>query len=211
MKEIDKTEEDEMDKGFNAADIATHEQVTQLIEDIKKFEEKYPLFDVKPVKKEKKQVNELETPPSVPIIDPKNNISNNFKKIFKRKRKNKSFNKFENQKKNDNKKLLPIYPVKQKKESKHRKIRVKKENKSKPVKPNIFRVGFDNEGNFVNLDLKKKEVKDKPSKLNFLRKIFKIEKSSDDNSSDDGKLGKLKSVFGKVGKLKNAIPFKRNK
>lgn len=213
MNEIDKTEEDEMDKGFNTADITSHKQINQLIEDIKKFEEKYPLFDVKPVKKEKKtQVNELEKPPSVPIIDPENNISKNFKNIFKRKKKDKSFNKFENQSRKDNKKLLPNLTLKQKKSPKHRKISVKKEIKSKPVKPNIFRIGFNNEGQLVNLDLKKKkEVKEKPSKLNFLKKIFKREKSSEENSSNDGKLGKLKSVFGKVGKLKNAIPFKRNK
>ncbi len=212
MKETTKTEEDEMDKGFNSADIPSHEQVNQLIEEIKNFEEKYPLFDVKPVKKEKKQLNRLEEPSEVPVIKPEDNVSNKFKNIFKKVKKNKSYKTIDIQKKKDNKKLLPNFSLKQKKGTIQKKISVKKKVKSKPVNPNIFRIGFDDKGNLVNLDLKKKdEIKKKPSKLNFLNKIFKKENSSEENSSNAGKFGKIKSVFGKVGKLKNAIPFKRNK
>lgn len=211
MNAEDKNNEEERNKGFNTADIPSHEHIEELIEDIKTFEKKYPLYDVKQPEKVKSEEFELEIEKTVDSdVDllSKTEVTGKIKKFFKTKKRNISEKKTGDL---HNKSLFPKISIKRKKETTQTE---KTEKKGKVVKPNVFRIGYNDSGELVNLDLKKKEFTEKSKgKKNFFKKLFKFKKGEEQKSeeAEDEKTSKIKNVLGKIGKLKNAIPFKRNK
>lgn len=96
---------------------------------------------------------------------------------------------------------------------KHKSLK-KKQKKAKPKVSTTFKIGFDDGGELVNLDLKKPKTKQKgdKSKNKFnLKSILPFKKKGKDNaegSSDSPKSSKLKGGLGKLGKLKKVIPNK---
>ena len=92
--------------------------------------------------------------------------------------------------------------------------KIKKE--PKPKVPTNFKIGFDENGKLVNLDLKKIQPKNKakePKGKFNLKKIIPFRKKQDksddsESSSKKSKLKGLKGGLGKLGKLKKVIPNK---
>jgi len=90
----------------------------------------------------------------------------------------------------------------------------KKEKESKPNVPTTFKIGFNEKGELVNLDLKqpkpKKENEKSKSKFN-LKKLIPIKKKGEESaesSESSSKVSKLKGGLGKLSKLKKVIPNK---
>lgn len=93
---------------------------------------------------------------------------------------------------------------------------LKKEKKeAKPTIPTTFKIGFDEKGELVNLDLKKpkpkKEKEGAKGKFN-LKKIIPFKKKGAEDAGDkagsSSKLKGLKGGLGKLSKLKKVIPTK---
>ena len=90
--------------------------------------------------------------------------------------------------------------------------------KVKEITPTTFRFGVDQSGKLVNLDLRKPKIKPK-SKSRFKKlaglkdKLHrkKGDRTESEGSKEKSKPSKFKGAFGKVGKLKKAIPHKTKK
>lgn len=92
---------------------------------------------------------------------------------------------------------------------------LEKKVKEKKITPTTFNVGFDGEGNLVNLDIKKPKIKPKSEsrskKLGGLKRFRRGKKSENVESTSSektSKVSKLKGALGKIGKLKNVIPHR---
>ncbi len=96
------------------------------------------------------------------------------------------------------------------------KIRWKNE-ENKEINPSTFKIGFNKNGDLVNLDFKQKKIQEeKKVKLNFknLFSLFKIKdknKNEGKEKSNDSKISMIKDKIGKIGKLKKLIPSKGKK
>jgi len=125
-----------------------------------------------------------------------------------------------------------VYEVKQKEfideievKNKDEKVSFLKKNRffnetNKEINPAIFNIGFDKQGNLVNLDFKEQKPPEKEnSKLNIdkFKKILKRKKgdkkeSNDKEDKSEGKkVSKIKGKLGGIGKLKKIIPKKSKK
>ncbi len=82
---------------------------------------------------------------------------------------------------------------------------INKENIEKQINPATFRFRYNNEGKFVNIDIKKRKLKTK-SKKSFILKRIKIRKKTRSDTIEE----KTKSLIFKtvVAKLKKVIPNK---
>jgi hypothetical protein len=121
--------------------------------------------------------------------------------------------KHEDEKSKQHEDFLSEKPKKKKKSY----LRKKKKKESKPKTPTTFKIGFNEKGNLVNLDLKQSKVKkdDVKSKDKFsFKKLLPIKKSEKKETSDtdakSSKLSKVKSSLRKLNKLKRVIPNKDN-
>lgn len=99
------------------------------------------------------------------------------------------------------------------------KLKPKKEVEKEEIKPEItpttFKLRFDDEGKLVNIDLKKPKPRPKLN-LKTLKKIrirrkdkSEKEAESEEPKEKKSKISKLKGGFSKIGKLKNVIPHKK--
>jgi len=94
----------------------------------------------------------------------------------------------------------------------HKKEKFKDKTSIEIKNPTIFKLRLNKEGKLINLDLKESVKKEKKhslfKKLNF-KKGKKIEEKETSEKISRG--SKIKGAFGKIGKLKKAIPNKRKK
>jgi len=187
--------------------INTHQQIQTMIDDLLELEKSLPLFDLpasEMILGENQTEDASEEQGFATISD--GNLESE-PEITKKGLKIK------------HKKLFSL-KIKRRKSATDKEISEKKYLTFKPkeLKPTEFMVGFDENGNLVNLDLRKPKIKEKSvsklGKINILKKIKsrkKGEKSVGSSSDDKSKGSKIKGVFGKVAKLKNAIPGKGKK
>ncbi|MEF8879006.1 MAG: hypothetical protein V5A64_01270 [Candidatus Thermoplasmatota archaeon] len=214
--------EQALDEGNDfSSNVRSHDEILEMIEEAKQFEERIPEFDVEPapVEEEEEIIEETEEELA--------------EGIERKKRENAILLKiksFLNLKPEDlsriTKDVKPEPTVAESDKVKERKpgfLKGKLKDKifkffkrrqkgvegSRPGKhilltPTSFRVGFDENGNLVNLDLMKDEEKAKKIERN-LKGIFK--KEGGKSSSEGSISGKFKNVFGKLGRLKEGIPF----
>lgn len=195
------------DKEENYSKIRTHQQIQTMIDELFEFEKNLPLFELPPSEiildetqaEETSEEQEFVTMPGENLESEPEITKKGLKIKFKR---------------------LYSFKIKRRKSETDSEISEKKFLifKPKELKSTEFMVGFNENGNLVNLDLRKPKIKEKPEsklgKLNILKKIKgrkKGEKSESSSSDDKFKGSKIKSIFGKVGKLKNAIPGKGKK
>jgi hypothetical protein len=89
----------------------------------------------------------------------------------------------------------------------------------KIIYPAVFRIRFNSEGNLENIDFKKAspkaDIKEDLQKINVIKKIKIKRKKGEKQESDEsegkgGKLSKLKAI-GKISKIKNVIPKRGGK
>lgn len=89
----------------------------------------------------------------------------------------------------------------------------------KEIKPSVFKIGFDNQGSLVCLDLKNKsqniERKRKFNSKKILSFIIRGKQDStdekDEDKSEGSKFSKIKEKLSGLTKIKNIIPTKSNK
>ncbi len=88
----------------------------------------------------------------------------------------------------------------------------KREKIEKFVIPNTFNVGFNKNGDLVNLDLKNKKSRSKKKfSLKFRNLLKRNKKTDNDEKSDDtdtSTIGKIKNKLNFVSKLKKILPIK---
>ncbi len=91
--------------------------------------------------------------------------------------------------------------------------RSNEENTSRhPLDPAIFNIGFNDNGNLVNLDLKIKEEKEgKQKKINLKNVLNIFSRKNKSKEKSDSKMSKIKSKFGGISKIKKIIPSKSKK
>jgi len=195
------------DKEESYSKIRTHQQIETMIDELFEFEKNLPLFDLLPseVILDETQAEESSGEKGFAIITAENLESESeiTKKGLKIKHKR-----------------LSSFKIKRRKSVATSEISEKKSLifKPKELKPTEFMVGFNENDNLVNLDLRKPKIKEKSvsklGKLNILKKIKgrkKGEKAEGSSSDEKSKGSKIKGIFGKVAKLKNAIPGKGKK
>jgi len=185
-----------------SSNIKTHEEILELLDEVKRFEKEFEDFEVAPRSEveEKEEFIEVEhettTVDTVKLIPLKTKEKKaKYKKRFRH----------------------PIFRIKFRTRSEVKKLREEK-------KAATFRIRFDEEGKLVNLDVKKpKPSKEKPKKLS-LKKLFVLKKlikrgkgeteETETKSEPEGegsKFSKLKGGLGKLGKLKGIIPGRLKK
>lgn len=184
--------------GETLTQISTHENILELLEEIKGYEKLYPEYTV--------------IEPEIDIESITTSSSDENDVIEK------------------GSELIADIEREKKTERSRRRIKAIriKRRKSKPdetitdgnvlekqITPTTFNVGFDSEGNLVNLDVRKPKIKPKSESrfkklggLKRLRRGKKSENAGSASSEKSSKTSKLKGKIGKIGKLKNAIPHR---
>ena len=90
----------------------------------------------------------------------------------------------------------------------------KEKRENKDVNPSTFKIGFNKNGDLVNLDFKKKEIpEEKKEKLNFKNILSKFKRGNKNKKekSNDSKISLIKDKIGNIGKIKKLIPSRSKK
>jgi len=165
------------------APIKNHEKIIQMIDEIREFESIEN--DLKIEEKKKKE----------DIIEIEHKVLEHEEEILESREKKKFFDELRHV-------HFTTHP------NKNNKV-------EKMIIPSTFKVGFNENGNLVNLNLKKKKEVQKKNKFLKIKNLIKRKKVKETEKEDESskeesssKIGKLKSKFGAIGKLKNVIPKK---
>jgi hypothetical protein len=186
--------------------VKTHEEILDMIEEIKEFERKF----------EKQDFGETTTIQEWTEFQPKQEFQESSRERWievnpeiteeKKHIPIKAETEFEKDKKKKN----LLFRIKRRSSSEVRKLKREK-------KYATFKLRFDQKGDLVNVDLNKPKPKKEKTKSKF-KNPFKLkrkrkEETKEESPKNEGKgIGsKLKGVFGNLGKLKNAIPGRGNK
>lgn len=186
-------------------DIKTHEEILDLIEDVKKFGEKLKPYEF--IEKDFIDVDKIEE------IEPEVEIEEKENEIKKVKKKPKTKAKFKIKRR---KKLKPNSDISEV-ETPEKKLKIKKQKPIKEHKAATFRIRFNEEGNLENKDFRKlRQKSDKESKIKQLAivkkltSIIKIKKGKAEETtpeSADSKASKIKGIFGKLGGITGKLPI----
>lgn len=189
------------------SNILTHDQILLKIEEIKEFENNFTGY----------QINEIE------VIQGDIKVDQILDDSSSNENKNLNFEKDLANKpsKSKNFKLFSIKIKRRKKENIDKPLRVKQKKKkleNRILTPNTINIGFDKNGDLVNLDLRKPKIKEGTKskfknlavfkKLPFKRKSGESASNNETPESATSRASKIKGVFGKIGNLKRAIPHK---
>jgi len=200
--------------------VKNHTEIVNLIEDIKKIEEKIPKFDVPDyeILEEQKcdnseirfqEVNEIDNVKTNDFEDP--NFSSNISEKPSLKLRSKG-----DIEKQEFEEVQQEIPQVEFEEVTQKSIPVFRK-KRQEIKPATFKIRFNEEGNLENIDLKKKS--DKKLEFKFIKKLKldkisnKIKKRKTKDSEDkketeqesSGKLSKITNIFGKVKNVTKII------
>ena len=171
------------DKQIFPNQVKTHADIMKMLDEVKDFEKKIPEYEIE----EEVEFVEIET------IKPQQDMipEQNFSEI----KKDESLPEFKEIEKPVSKGLKKI------KIKAHQKS-FKQKTKKKPPKPATFRLGFNEKGELINLDLRKIKKKSfSDSKIYSLFRKITGKKTSSDQSGKKG-ISKLKGVLGKIPRVK---------
>ena len=184
-----------------------HEEILEIIEEIKRFEKKYQTYDLKEsdldiefIEVEQDVVDFIEV--NEDIVEFSEVEQENLEKV-------KSISIVKDIKKLGLKdKFIKIFPSKIGAEIKQEKI------KQKDITPATFRIRFNENGELENIDLKKSKPKLKSEK-HFIFKKFSFKRMENNEKTEsklvekNSKISKLKGGLGRLGKLKKVIPSRK--
>jgi len=153
--------------------LKSHKEIIRSIDEIREFENEYYDFEIEEKKQDIKRINES--------IEVEHKTLFYSDDLLDEGTKNKFFDK-----------LRKVHFT-----------RSPERGDEKPVNPAIFNIGFNKNGDLVNLDFKITDVKKEKGSFN-IKNLFRRKK--DEKTSTDSKFGKLKSKLGKISKLKKVIP-----
>ena len=174
--------------------IKTHDEILQLLKEIKKIEEEYNPTGFKPETEENEQelMRFIDLDQDfVDFVDLQPDTAKDIKPVEEVK--------VEENQLVTNKK--PRFKIKFRSRLEAKKWRKSKDIENKKINPATFRMRYDKEGNLVNIDFKK--IKAKPKKLG--KKI----KEKKEKSKDSEKLSKIDRVRKIFTVLKRIIPVKK--
>ncbi|RLF92592.1 hypothetical protein DRN50_08675 [Thermococci archaeon] len=185
-----------------SSDVKTHEEILELLDEVKRFEKEFEDFEVAPRSEVEEKEEFIEVEHETTTIDTVKPIP-----LKTREKKAKHKKRFRH----------PIFRIKFRTRAEVKKLREEK-------KAATFRIRFDEEGKLVNLDIKKpKPSKEKPKKLS-LKKLFVLKKlikrgkgeteETETKSKPEGegsKFSKLKGGLSKLSKLKGIVPGRSRK
>jgi len=175
----------------------THEEILEILEEIKKFEKKFIGHDFEETEVEFIEVEE----DVVEFVEVEEDKLEQFEPIPIK----------EETKKPGLKEKLKINRI-----FKSRSEVQKEKVEAKPISAATFKIRFDDSGELVNIDFKKPKPESKRRfnfsklKIKRKRKNEKTEKETE-TSEKKSKFSKLKGGLGKIGKLKKAIPHRGKK
>jgi len=183
----------------------THAEIIEMIEEIKKYENKFQKFDLEIIESDKELID-LE-PEILEFTEVENDIVH-FVEIDKDKLE--QFGLVQPDQRKQKKKV--------KKRIKFRFLNPKKKDENKigevrVINPTIFKLRINKEGKLINTELKAPKIPPKSKKGKFLKKISikKGKKSKTETSEEKQKTSKIKEGLRKLGRLKKAIPTKSKK
>ena len=175
------------EQGFNndiSSSVKTHDEILELLEEIKEFEKRFPEINIDEKIVPTDELLHEEIKP-IPI---KTEIK---KKEKKKKIKN------------------PFSRIKLRSRSEVQRIKHEKQ-------ITTIKLILDEQGNLINPDIRKsKPKKQRKSKLNIKNLINLIKRKKEGKAAETTEgdkrfnLSKIKSIFGKVGKIKQVIPGKK--
>lgn len=199
----------------NNLDLKSHQDINLLIEDIKKFEEKFSFFEIQEIDKDNDKENSLNSPSYVtPNKSIKKTMKTKKRLVIKKRKLSKEVETKKRFHKKQNNFSFKLFSIKNS-SNKNDRIKVGSKNfeKKTVIKPNVFHIGFDENGQLVNLDIKKRIVENnKSDKKSLFGRIIKKNKSESNEETDkEVKNSKFKGFFIKVKNIKKAIPLIRNK
>ena len=183
----------------------THAEIIEMIEEIKKYENKFQKFDLEIIESDKELID-LE-PEILEFTEVENDIVH-FIEVDKDKLE--QFGLVQPDQRKQKKKV--------KKRIKFRFLNPKKKDENKigevrVINPTIFKLRINEEGKLINTELKAPKVPSNSKKGKFLKKISikKGKKSKTETSEEKQKTSKIKEGLRKLGRLKKAIPTKSKK
>lgn len=203
-KEIDNMPDSNFENGDSLSKEQIHEKIQALLDEIKGFEDKFPGYAIKEPEIIKGEVHFGDVPDGDSTKDEEEELTSEMELEKSR--------------------LTP--------KSRRFRIRIRRRKskvaedltddevltKVKEITPTTFRFGVDQSGKLVNLDLKKPKIKPKSEsrfkKLAGLKdKLHRKKggKTESEGTEEKSKISKFKGAFGKIGKLKKAIPHKSKK
>ena len=185
-------------KKNNELSDTSDNSIQSLLNEIKEFENRFPEYQINEPEfiEVDTSIIDDESENKIKSVDIEKNVAEELSKLslkYKIKR-------------------LKLIKIKRKKTSSVM-DKVKTVKKTKDSSPTVFNVGFNNEGKLVNLDLREIKKEPKSNRFGFLNKLNfkKNKKKGAKEQKGEIKESKIKSVFGKIGKLKKAIPHKGEK
>jgi len=167
-------------KEGNSSLTLTHEEILELIEEIKELEKKYP-------------GNNTEEPELKEFIEIEQEIPSEQVEFISVEEEPEKPGLIQGFKKSQ---ILKNKP------------KLKSEVPKKDITPATFKIRVNDEGKLVNIDLKKSKVKSEAKKPINLKK-FNIFKKKTKNKEKKSMVSRMKGGLRSVGKLKRVIPFRR--
>ena len=185
----------DLDRENNSSATLTHEEILELIQEIKEFEKGVHGFDL--------DAAELEE-----FIEVEHEISDEMEFLPVEDEPIEEFTLAEDEKE------LPEFEE----ETGIRRILKGKPKKEREIVTTTFKFRINEEGNLVNIDLKTPKPKPE-SKRRFSLEKLKLKRKGKEKAESEktepgekkSKISKLKGGFGKIGKLKNVIPHRSKK
>jgi len=180
-----------LEKSNNFSDSKVNDEILELIDEIKEFEKKFEKYNLKKIKvKEEKIESEPEILEEFQPIDEREEQIDAEPEILE------EFQSIEEIKEpisNDKIKNLGPEPE------------IRKEKIKKSTNPATFRIRFNDEGKFENVDVIKRTLKTK-SKKRFILKRIKIRRKEKTESEETEEKSRLSKLITGLAKLKSIIP-----
>ena len=203
-EKIDNMPEPDLGEGDTLSKERTHEKIQVLLDEIKEFEDKFPEYALK-----EPEIIEGDVYPSDVLGE--DSIKDGEKQLTSEMELEKSGLKPRSRK-------FSIRIRRKKSKTGEDLTDAEVLTKVKDITPTTFRVGFDESGKLVNLDLRKPKIK--PKSESRFKKLVGLKnklhrkkggKTESEGTEGKSKASKFKGAFGKIGKLKKVIPHKGKK
>jgi len=200
-KEINNMPDSNFEDGDNLTKEQKHEKIQALLDEIKGFEDKFPGYPIKEPEIIEGEVHFGDVPDGDSTKDAQKELTSKMElEKSGLKPKSRRFRiRIRRRKSKDVEDLTDSEVL----------------TKVRQITPTTFRFGVDENGKLVNLDLRKPKIKPKSEsrfkKLAGLKTKLhrkKEGKTESEGTEEKSKASKFKGAFGKIGKLKKAIPHK---
>ncbi len=191
-------EESDFKQDSNIYITKTHEEILKMLEEIKDFEKKYQGYDLEKIE-ETEEFFEVEND-LVEFFEVEEDTLKQFEPVSLKQDLIKPILKNKIRKRR-------IFKVRIRRKPKIKKAKIE----TKTINPATFKIRFNENGELVNIDLKKPKLKPNSKKHLRIRKTKIKTEEKIENEDKKSKILKLKAGLSKIGYLKKVIPHKKKK